>query len=260
MSFIPIYNKLTELDNRLKIIEESPPSQPVQPRLPSQFTNILQDTNVVQESVQYSDHDSNTELYKFKADIRNEIHNVKTDITYLTKELTLKSSVKDELVALATKEELAALATKEELVALATKDELAALATKDELVALATKDELVALATKDELVALATKDELVALATKDELAALATKDELVALATKDELVALATKDELAALATKDELVALATKDELVALATKDELAPIDDLLSKFDNIINVIAQLNTKINDICERISALESS
>ena len=233
MSFIPIYNKLTELDNRLKIIEESPPSQPVQPRLPSQFTNILQDTNIVQESVQYSDQDSNTESYKFKADVRNELHNIKTDITYLTKELTLKSSVKDELVALAT---------------------------KDELVALATKDELVALATKDELDALATKDELAALATKDELAALATKDELVALATKDELVALATKEELAALATKEELAALATKEELVALATKDELAPIDDLLSKFDNIINVIAQLNTKINDICERISALESS
>ena len=108
-------------------------------------------------------------------------------------------------------------------------------------------------ATKDELVPLATKDELVSLATKDELVSLATKDELVSLATKDELVPLATKDELAPLATKDELVSLATKDELVPLATKNELV---DLLAKFDNIINVVGQLNTRIDDLATKIPA----
>jgi hypothetical protein len=117
----------------------------------------------------------------------------------------------------------------------------------------ATKDELVPLATKDELVPLATKDELVPLATKDELVPLATKDELVPLATKDELATLATKDELVPLATKDELVPLATKDELVPLATKDELV---DLLAKLDNIINVVGQLNTRIDDLATKIPA----
>jgi DNA polymerase gamma 1 len=95
---------------------------------------------------------------------------------------------------------------------------------------------------------LATKDELVPLATKDELVPLATKDELVPLATKDELVPLATKDELVPLATKDELVPLATKDELVS---KDELA---NLFVKFDNIINVVAQLNTRIDELYTKI------
>jgi hypothetical protein len=113
-----------------------------------------------------------------------------------------------------------------------------------------TKDavDVSALATKDELAALATKGEAFALATKDELAALATKDELTALATKDELTAFATKDELAALATKDELTALA------ALATKDDVA---DLNTKFDNVINVLAQLNEKINEAHAKIAAI---
>jgi hypothetical protein len=114
--------------------------------------------------------------------------------------------------------------------------------------------DLATLATKDELATLATKDELATLATKDELATLATKDELATLATKDELATLATKDELATLATKDELATLATKDELVTLATKDEVA---NLLVKFDNVINVISQLNAKINDAQEKLADL---
>jgi uncharacterized protein YerC len=92
------------------------------------------------------------------------------------------------------------------------------------------------------------------LATKDELVSLATKDELATLATKDELATLATKDELATLATKDELATLATKDELATLATKAEVA---DLLVKFDNVINVISQLNAKINDAHEKLAEL---
>jgi len=89
---------------------------------------------------------------------------------------------------------------------------------------------------------------LAALATKEELGALAAKGEAFALATKDELAAFATKDELAAFATKDELAALAT------LATKDDVA---DLNTKFDNVINVLAQLNEKINEAHAKIAAI---
>ena len=112
-------------------------------------------------------------------------------------------------------------------------------------------------ATKEELAALATKEEVAALATKEEVAALATKEELAALATKEEVAALATKEEVAALATKEEVAALATKEEVAALATKEEVA---DIQVKFDNVINVISQLNAKINEANEKISALEDN
>ena len=52
----------------------------------------------------------------------------------------------------------------------------------------------------------------------------------------------------------------ATKDELPdvsVFATKDELA---DLYMKFENAVNVIAQLNTKINEANEKIAALEAA
>jgi hypothetical protein len=47
------------------------------------------------------------------------------------------------------------------------------------------------------------------------------------------------------------IATLATKDELVPLATKDELA---DLLAKFDNIINIVGQLNSRIDDLTAKI------
>ena len=112
-------------------------------------------------------------------------------------------------------------------------------------------------------------------ATKDELpdvSAFATKAELPdvsGFATKDELPdvsAFATKDELpdvSAFATKAELPdvsTFATKAELPdvsGFATKDELA---DLYAKFENAVNVIAQLNTKINEANEKIAALEAA
>ena len=84
-----------------------------------------------------------------------------------------------------------------------------------------------------------------------DIAMLATKEELAPLATKAELPdvsVLATKEELVPLATKEELVPLATKEELVS---KDELA---NLFAKFDNIINVVAQLNTRIDDLYTKI------
>ena len=89
------------------------------------------------------------------------------------------------------------------------------------------------------------------------------------LATKAELPdvsGLATKEELpdvSGLATKAELPdvsGLATKEELTdvsGLATKEDFA---DILNKFDNLINVVSQLNIKIDEANAKISALEGS
>ena len=101
------------------------------------------------------------------------------------------------------------------------------------------------------------------LATKEELpdiSGFATKSELATFSTKEELPdvsGFATKEELVPLATKEELVPLATKEELVPLATKEELVPKDDLtalLAKFDNIIDVVAQLNSRIDELYTKI------
>ena len=95
------------------------------------------------------------------------------------------------------------------------------------------------------------------------IAMLATKEELPdvsGFATKSELATFSTKEELpdiSGFATKEELVPLATKEELVPLATKEELVPKDDLtalLAKFDNIIDVVAQLNSRIDELYTKI------
>ena len=75
--------------------------------------------------------------------------------------------------------------------------------------------------------------------------------DIASLATKEELTALATKGEEFALATKGELAVVAT------LATKDELAEVS---TKFENILAVLSQLNTKIIEATDRITAIESS
>jgi hypothetical protein len=96
----------------------------------------------------------------------------------------------------------------------------------------------------------------------EELATLATKEELATLATKEELV-LTLLNSHAHLATKAEIPdvsGFATKAELPdvsGFATKDEVA---DLLLKFDNLINVVSQLNLKLNEVNEKKSVLESS
>jgi hypothetical protein len=110
------------------------------------------------------------------------------------------------------------------------------------------------------------------LATKEEVATLATKAELPdvsGFATKAELPdvsTFATKAELpdvSGFATKAELPdvsGLATKAELPdvsGFATKAELA---DLQAKFDGVINVLAQLNIKLNEANEKIVALETA
>jgi hypothetical protein len=178
MSYAPIYNKLRELEERLAVVEVSPPKSEVS------SWNTITDASVSE----VSGYDN--------LGVLSEIATLRTDLDNLSKECALNSSAVSLLsTGNSTKDAvdvsaLAALATKEELGALAAKGEAFALATKDELAAFA------ALATKDELATLATKDELVALATKDELAALATKDEVAAFA------ALATKDDVADLNTK----------------------------------------------------------
>jgi hypothetical protein len=114
--------------------------------------------------------------------------------------------------------------------------------------------------------------DIATLATKEEVATLATKAELPDVSgfvTKDELPdvsGFATKAELpdvSGFATKAELPdvsGFATKAELPdvsGFATKEEVA---DLIIKFDNLINVVSQLNIKINEANEKISALEGS
>jgi hypothetical protein len=98
------------------------------------------------------------------------------------------------------------------------------------------------------------------------LAAYATKADIPdvsTFATKDELPVV---PDVSGFATKDDIPdvsGFATKDELPVVpdvsgfATKDELA---DLYMKFENAINVIAQLNIKINEANEKIAALEVS
>ena len=183
MSYAPIYNKLRELEERLAVVEVSPPKPEVS------SWNTIADASVSEVS-QVSGYDN--------LGVLSEIATLRTDLDNLSKECALNSSA-------------------------------------------------VSLLSTDN----STKDDVSALATKEELGALAAKGEAFALATKDELVALATKDELAALATKDELAAVAT------LVTKDDVA---DLNTKFDNIINVLAQLNEKINDAHAKIAAIDVS
>ena len=110
---------------------------------------------------------------------------------------------------------------------------------------------------------------LAAYATKAELpdvSGFATKDELPdvsGFATKAELPVVPDVSGFATKADIPDVSGFATKDELPVVpdvsgfATKDELA---DLYMKFENAINVIAQLNIKINEANEKIAALEVS
>ena len=101
---------------------------------------------------------------------------------------------------------------------------------------------------------LATKAELPDVS---EFAAIATKAELPDVS---EFVAFATKADL------PDVSAFATKAELPDVsefATKAELPDVSGiaiLSEKFDNLINVVSQLNIKINEANEKIAALESA
>ena len=87
-----------------------------------------------------------------------------------------------------------------------------------------------------------------------DLAAVAAKEEVDAATAAAAASALSSLD---ALATKEEVAVLATKEEVADLATKEEVA---DLVAKFDNVINVISQLNAKIMEANDKISALEDN
>ena len=94
----------------------------------------------------------------------------------------------------------------------------------------------------------------------------ATKDELPVVPDVSGFATKADIPDVSGFATKADIPdvsGFATKDELPVVpdvsvfATKDELA---DLYMKFENAVNVIAQLNTKINEANEKIAALEAA
>ena len=65
-----------------------------------------------------------------------------------------------------------------------------------------------------------------------------------------------------AFATKEELPdvsGFATLASLDALATKEELVAYAELSAKFDNLLNVVSHLNTKITEANEKIAELEA-
>jgi hypothetical protein len=137
---------------------------------------------------------------------------------------------------------------------------VATLATKEEVATLATKAEL------PDVSEFATKAELPDVsefATKAELpdvSEFATKADLPDVS---EFVTKAELPDVSEFATKADLPDVsefATKADLPDVsefATKAELA---DLQAKFDGVINVLAQLNIKLNEANEKIAALESA
>ena len=116
---------------------------------------------------------------------------------------------------------------------------------------------------------LATKEELpdvsafATLATLDAFATLATLDAFATKAELPDVSGFATLAALDAFATKAELPdvsGFATLAALDAFATKDELVAYTELSAKFDNLLNVVSLLNTKITEANEKIAALESA
>jgi len=116
--------------------------------------------------------------------------------------------------------------------------------------------------------AFATKEELpdvsvfATLASLDTLATKAELPDVSGFATIASLDAFATIASLDAFATIASLDAFATKEELPdvsALATKEELVAYAELSAKFDNLLNVVSHLNTKITEANEKIAELEA-
>jgi hypothetical protein len=155
------------------------------------------------------------------------------DNSGLRKEIDDLLNIVSGLVTKAELPDLSAFATKAEL------PDLSAFATKAEL------PDLSAFATKAEL------PDVSSFATEAELPDVST------FATKAEL------PDVSAFATKAELPdvsAFATKAELPDVSEFVTKAELTDLLTKFDNLINVVSQLNTKLNEANDKISALESA
>jgi hypothetical protein len=229
MSYAPIYSKLHDLENRLTIMESMPKTVDI--------GNTIFPFGIT------------TETADSAAGILDELNKFKTNFVHLLNECNPLSvrvgKLSQDIAALASKEEIATLATKAEL------PDVSVFATKAEL------PDVSGFATKAEL------PDVSGFATKAELpdvSGFATKAEL------PDVSGFSTKAELpdvSGFATKTELPdvsGFATKAELPdvsGFATKDEVA---DLLIKFDNLINVVSQLNIKINEVNDKISVLESS
>jgi hypothetical protein len=229
MSYAPIYSKLNDIEERLKIMESVPKTADIgNPVYPFGLTPDTADS---------------------AAGILDELNKFKINFVHLLNECnplsTRVAQLSSTVATLATKEEVATFATKAEL------PDVSAFATKAEL------PDVSAFATKAEL------PDVSAFATKAELpdvSAFATKAEL------PDVSGFATKAELpdvSTFATKAELPdvsGFATKAELPDVSGFVSKTELTDLYTKFDNVLNVIAQLHIKITEANEKIAALESA
>jgi hypothetical protein len=223
MSYAPIYSKLHDLEERLKIMESSPKTADVGNVMPNLPTFSLTPDTV----------DS-------AAGILEELNHFKTNFVNLLNECnplsTRVAQLSSTVATLATKAELPDVS---EFVTKAELPDVSAFATKAEL------PDVSEFATKAEL------PDVSAFATKTEL------PDVSEFATKAEL------PDVSDFATKAELPdvsAFATKAELPDVSGFVTKAELTDLYTKFDNVLNVIAQLHIKITEANEKIAALESA
>ena len=190
MSYAPIYSKLHDLEERLKIMESSPKTADVGNVMPNLST--LPTFSLTPDTVDSA------------AGILEELNHFKTNFVNLLNECNPLSTQIAQLSST-----VATLATKAEL------PDVSEFATKAEL---------------PDVSEFATKAEL------PDVSAFATKAEL---------------PDVSEFATKAEL------PDVSGFVTKAELT---DLYTKFDNVLNVIAQLHIKITEANEKIAALESA
>jgi hypothetical protein len=217
MSYAPIYSKLNDIEERLKIMESVPKTAVV--------GNVMPAFSLTPDTVDSA------------AGILDELNQFKTNFVNLLNECnplsTRIAQLSSTVATLATKEEVATLATKAEL------PDVSEFVTKTEL------PDVSVFATKAEL------PDVSAFATKAEL------PDVSEFATKAEL------PDVSGFATKAELPdvsAFATKAELPDVSGFVTKAELTDLNTKFDNVLNVIAQLHIKITEANEKIAALESA
>jgi hypothetical protein len=228
MSYAPIYSKLNDIEERLKIMESVPKTAVVGNGLSFSLTPDTVDsaTGILDELNQFKTNFVN---------LLNECNPLSTRVAQLS----------STVATLATKEEVATLATKAEL------PDVSGFATKAELPDVSefvTKTEL------PDVSVFATKAEL------PDVSAFATKAELPDVS---EFVSKTELPDVSAFATKAELPdvsAFATKAELPDVSEFVTKAELTDLYTKFDNVLNVIAQLHIKITEANEKIAALESA
>ena len=208
MSYVPIYNKLQELDTRLSTLENAPkPEVSTLAHVAASVVAPIAVPDLASLSPETAT-DVFEELNRFKTNYVNLLN----ECNPLSNRIAILSST------------VATLATKDEL------PDVSVFATKAEL------PDVSVFATKAEL------PDVSVFATKDEL------PDVSVFATKAEL------PDVSVFATKAELPDVSV---FASFATKVDLA---ELYIKFENAINVIAQLNTKIDEANEKIAALEAA